>query len=222
MFSVEGDRHHTMGKVADTDAAAAVACPARPGALIGYARCSTVAQDTEIQRAALAGYGVPVGRVYVDEGFTGDQYRPAGLDQALTAVHARDTLIVPRLDRFARSVRDARSLADLIISRRARLQIGSTVYDPEDPFGKMFFNILASFAEFEVDIIRLRTIEGMARARQRGKLKGKQPKINGRQRAHLLQLDREAAKTPTELAELFGVSRATIYRELKKAQEAAA
>ena len=76
------------------------------------------------------------------------------------------------------------------------------MYDPADPFGKMFFNILASFAEFEVDIIRLRTIEGMARARQRGKLKGK--------------------KTPTELAELFGVSRATIYRELKKAQEAAA
>ena len=178
------------------------AAPARPGALIGYARCSTVAQDTEIQRAALAGYGVPAGRVYVDEGFTGTSAGRPGLDQALAAVHSGDTLIVPRLDRFARSVPDARSLADLIISRGARLQIGPTVYDPADPFGKMFFNILASFAEFEVDIIRLRTIEGMARARQRGKLKGK--------------------KTPTELAELFGVSRATIYRELKKAQEAAA
>ena len=59
----------------------------------------------------------------------------------------------------------------------------------------------------------------MARARQRGKLKGKQPKLNGQQRAHLLQLDREGKRTPTEL---FGVSRATIYRELKKAQEAAA
>jgi hypothetical protein len=80
----------------------------------------------------------------------------------------------------------------------------------------------ASFAEFEVDIIRLRTIEGMARARQRGKLKGKQPKLNSQQRAHLPQLDREGKRTPTELAGLFGVSRATIYRELKKAQEAAA
>ena len=58
-----------------------------------------------------------------------------------------------------------RSLADLIISRGARLQIGPAVYEPADPFGKMFFSILASFAEFEVDIIRLRTIEGMARAR---------------------------------------------------------
>ena len=197
------------------------AAPARPGAFIGYARCSTVAQDTEIQRAALAGYGVPAGRVYVDEGFTGTSTGRPGLDQALAAVHSGDTLIVPRLDRFARSVPDARSLADLIISRGARLQIGPAVYDPADPFGKMFFNILASFAEFE-EIIRLRTIEGMARARQRGKLKGKQPKLNGQQRAHLLQLDREGKKTPTELAELFGVSRATIYRELKKAQEAAA
>jgi DNA invertase Pin-like site-specific DNA recombinase len=71
----------------------------------------------------------------------------------------------------------------------------------------------------EVDIIRLRTIEGMARARHSGKLKGKQPKLNSQQRAHLLQLDREGTKTPTGL---FGVSRATIYRELKKAQEAAA
>jgi DNA invertase Pin-like site-specific DNA recombinase len=63
----------------------------------------------------------------------------------------------------------------------------------------MFFNILASFAEFEVDLIRLRTIEGMARARQRGKLKGKQPKLNPQQRVHLLQLDREGKKTPTGL-----------------------
>src|ERR1039457_381819 len=182
----------------------------------------TSAQDTEIQRAALAGYGVPADRVYVDEGFTGTSTGRPGLDQALAAVHPGDTLIVPRLDRFARSVPDSRSLADLIISRGARLQIGQAVYDPADPFGKMFFNILASFAAFEVDIIRLRTIEGIARARQRGKLKGKQPKLNGQQRAHLLQLDREGKRTPTELAELFGVSRATIYRELKKAQEAAA
>ena len=220
MFSVEGPLPYD-GQVTGTDAAAAAPSSARPGALIGYARCSAVAQDTEIQRAALAGYGVPAGRVYVDEGFTGTSTSRPGLDQALAAVHAGDTLIVPRLDRFARSVPDARSLAGLIISRGARLQIGSTVYDPADPFGKMFFNILASFAEFKAGIIRLRTIEGMARARQRGKLKGKQPKLNGQQRAHLLQLDRQGAKTPAELAELFGVSRATIYRELKKAQEAA-
>jgi DNA invertase Pin-like site-specific DNA recombinase len=208
--------------VIDTDAAAPSAPAARSSALIGYARCSTVAQDIEIQRAALAGYGVPEHRIYVDEGFTGTTTARPGLDQALAALHAGDILIVPKLDRFARSVPDARSLADIITGRGARLRIGPTLYDPGDPFGKMFFNILASFAEFEVDLIRLRTIEGMARARQRGKLKGKQPKLNPQQRAHLLQLDGEGKKTPTELAELFGVSRATIYRELKRAQEGTA
>jgi DNA invertase Pin-like site-specific DNA recombinase len=91
-------------------------------------------------------------------------YRPARPGPGARSRAFRDTLIVPGLDRFARSVPDARSLADLIISRGARLQIGPAVYDPADPFGKMFFNILASFAEFEVDIIRPRTIEGMARA----------------------------------------------------------
>lgn len=55
-----------------------------------------------------------------------------------------------------------------------------------------------------MDIIRLRTIEGMARARQRGKLNGKRPKLNPRQRVRLLQLDREGKKNPAELAELFG------------------
>jgi DNA invertase Pin-like site-specific DNA recombinase len=178
-----------------------------------------VQATSEIQCVVLAGYGVPEDRIYVDEGFTGTSTGRPALDQALAAVHAGDTLIVPRLDRFARSVPDARSLADIITGRGARLQIGPTVHDPREPFGKMFFNILAAFAEFEADIIRLRTIEGTARARQRGKLKGKQPKRNPQRRAHLLQLHREGKKNPTEL---FGVSRATIYRELKKAHEVAA
>ena len=93
----------------DIDAAATAVPGAGPGALIGYARCSTVAQDTEIQRAALAGYGVPADRIYLDEGFTGTSTGRPGLAQALAAVHAGDTLIVRRFDRFARSVPDARS-----------------------------------------------------------------------------------------------------------------
>lgn len=103
----------------DTDAAAEAPSSARPGMLIGYARWSTVAQDTDIQRAARTGYGVPDDRVYVDERFTGTSTSRPGLDQARAA---GDTLIVPRLDRFARSVPDARSFSDLIISRGACLQ----------------------------------------------------------------------------------------------------
>ncbi len=86
-----------------------------------------------------------------------------------------DTLVVPKLDRLARSVPDARAIADLLQERGMKLALARTLYDPGDPMGKMFFNILATFAEFEADLIRIRTREGMAIAHARGKLRGKQP-----------------------------------------------
>ena len=99
-----------------------------------------------------------------------------------------------------------------------RLSIGGTVYDPTDPMGKMFFNILATFAEFEVDLLRGRTREGMAIARANGKLKGKQPKLSSQQRVQVLKLVQAGDHTIAELAELFAVSRATIYREIARAR----
>ncbi|MEJ9699215.1 recombinase family protein, partial [Escherichia coli] len=66
-----------------------------------------------------------------------------------------DTLVVPKLDRLARSVPDAREIADTLQARGVKLALGTTLYDPGDPMGKMFFNVLATFAEFEGDLIRL-------------------------------------------------------------------
>jgi len=82
---------------------------------------------------------------------------------------------VPKLDRLARSVPDARAIGDDLAGRGIKLSLGGQVYDPVDPMGKMFFNILATFAEFKVDLLRMRTREGMAVARAKGKLRGKQP-----------------------------------------------
>ncbi len=96
---------------------------------------------------------------------------------------------MPKLDRLARSVPDARAIADELKGRGVKLQIGATVHDPLDPMGKMFFNILATFAEFESDLIRMRTREGMAVARAKGKLKGKQPKLSNKRKRHLRQRD---------------------------------
>jgi DNA invertase Pin-like site-specific DNA recombinase len=84
--------------------------------------------------------------------------------------------------------------------------------------GKMFFNILATFAEFEVDLLRIRTREGLAIARAAGRLKGTQPKLTARQRVHLLTLVHAGEHTVAELAELFSVSRPTIYREIARAR----
>jgi DNA invertase Pin-like site-specific DNA recombinase len=99
-----------------------------------------------------------------------------GLDQALAAVRTGDTLVVPKLDRLARSVPDARDIGDTLAKRGVSLSLGGQIYDPDDPMGKLFFNILATFAEFEVDLIRMRTREGMAVARAQGK--GRQPKLS--------------------------------------------
>ena len=182
----------------------------------GYARCSTDKQDLAAQRAALERLGVSPERIYTDHGLTGTSRARPGLDQALAAVRAGDTLVVPKLDRLARSVPDARAIADELVARGVKLALGSSVYDPADPMGKMFFNILATFAEFEADLIRLRTREGMAIARARGKLRGKQPKLSDKQRRELRRMHDIGEYSISDLAELFSVSRPTIYRTLAR------
>jgi DNA invertase Pin-like site-specific DNA recombinase len=185
--------------------------------MIGYARCSTDKQDLEANRRILLELGVPEDRIYVDRAYSGTTRARPGLDQALAAVRPGDTLVVPKLDRLARSVPDARQIGDQLAARNIRLQLGAMVYDPTDPMGKMFFNILATFAEFEVDLLRMRTREGMAIARAKGKLKGRAPKLSTAQQTHLRKLHAAGEHTVAELAELFNVSRPTVYRVLERA-----
>lgn len=187
---------------------------------IGYARCSTDRQDLTAQREALRALGVTEDRIYVDHGLTGRSRARPGLDQALAAVREGDTLVVAKLDRLARSVPDARDIADRLSARGVKLALGGAVYDPTDPMGRMFFNILATFAEFESDLIRLRTREGMAVARARGKLRGKKPKLSDRQARELRRMYDTGEYSVSDLAELFSVSRPTVYRTLRRCEAA--
>ena len=184
--------------------------------LIGYARCSTDQQDLTAQQETLRKLGVAPERIYRDQGFTGTNRARPGLDQALAAVRSGDTLVVPKLDRLARSVPDARAIGDALSGRGVKLQIGASVYDPTDPMGKLFFNILATFAEFEVDLIKMRTREGMAVARAKGKLRGKKPKLSDRQQKELRRMYDTGDYSISDLAELFSVSRPTVYRTLRR------
>ena len=186
------------------------------GPSIGYARCSTDKQDLSAQRQTLQGLGVSSDHIFADHGLTGTSRARPGLDQALAAVRQGDTLVVAKLDRLARSVPDARAIADQLSTKGVKLALGQTVYDPTDPMGKMFFNILATFAEFESDLIRMRTREGMAVARAKGKLRGKQPKLSSKQARELGRMHDTGNYSISDLAEVFGVSRATIYRTLKR------
>jgi hypothetical protein len=94
------------------------------GVLVGYARCSTDKQDLAAQRHTLRQLGVSDDRVYLDHGMTGRNRRRPGLQQALAAVRRGDTLVVPKLDRLARSVPDARAIGDSLAVAGVRLSIG--------------------------------------------------------------------------------------------------
>ena len=172
------------------------------------------------QREALIALGVDPDRIYTDHGLTGRTRARPGLDQALAAVREGDTLVVTKLDRLARSAPDARTIADGLAERGIRLALGATVYDPTDPMGKMFFNILATFAEFESDLIRMRTREGMKIARAKGKLRGKKPKLSEKQHRELRRMYDTGDYSISDLADVFAVSRPTIYRTLQRTESA--
>ena len=180
--------------------------------LIGYARCSTDKQDLAAQKAALIKLGVAADRIYTDHGLTGTNRERPGLREAMAACREGDTLVVTKLDRLARSLPDARAIADELTVRQVRLSLGASVYDPNDAVGRLLFNVLAMVAEFESDLIRLRAREGMKVAKAKGRLRGKQPKLNPRQEAHLVALLESGEHSTAELADLFGVGRSTVYR----------
>ena len=117
--------------------------------LISYARVSTGEQDLTAQREALAGLGVAPERIYVDHGLTGATRARPGLREALAACHDGDTLVVTKLDCLARSLPDARDIADELTARQVKLSLGGSVHDPTDPVGRLLFNVLATIAEFE-------------------------------------------------------------------------
>lgn len=148
-----------------------------PPLKVGYARVSTDEQDLTAQRDGLAAFGVDPKRIYVDHGLTGRNADREGLRQALAACRDGDTFVVTKLDRLARSVRDAHQIADDLAAREVKLSIAGSVYDPADPMGKLLFNVLAMVAEFEADLIRARTREGMKVAKAKGRLRRKSLKL---------------------------------------------
>ena len=149
------------------------------------------------------------------QGLTGRNRDRPGLAQALAAVREGDTLVVPKPDWLARSVPDARAIADELERSGVRLQIGATVYDPTDPMGRMFSTCLPHSLSLRLTCCRLAPAGGMLVAKAEA-LKGKPPKLSAAQHAHLIKLLEAGEYSVAELAELFGVSRATVYRSIER------
>ncbi len=125
-------------------------------------------------------------------------------------------LVVTKLDRFARSTADAHDLLDELSRMQVKFAMGGSVYDWADPFGRMFLQILSVVAEFELNLVRMRTREGMTVAKAKGKLRGKQPKLPPTAQRTIVARYATGEVSLTDLADEYSVSRTTIHRVLHR------
>lgn len=117
---------------------------------MGTRGCPSTARTGRSNAGPLLALGVKEARIYVDHGLSGRNRDRPGLREALAACRRGDTLVVTTLDRLARSVLDARTIAEELTERQIKLSIGSSVHDPIDPVGRLLFTVLAMIAEFSV------------------------------------------------------------------------
>lgn len=179
--------------------------------VIGYARVSTDDQDCSIQEAALAAAGCNIVRSEKKSG-TARNGRTE-LATVLAFLQAGDTLVVTRVDRLARSVKDLEDIVAALRDRGAFLRATEQPVDTSTPAGKAFLQMLGVFAEFETALRRERQMEGIAKAKAAGVYKGRPARVNASQVRQL----RAEGKRPVDIARLLGIGRASVYRALKVA-----
>ena len=138
--------------------------------LIGYARVSTDDQSTDLQMDALKAAGCT--KIFVEKGSGGDRSRPE-LAKALAFVRDGDVLVAWKLDRVARSVSHLIAVMDDLKARKVGFKSLQDSIDTTTATGSLMFHIFAAFAEFERNVIRERTMAGLAAARARGRVGGR-------------------------------------------------
>lgn len=178
---------------------------------IGYARVSTRDQHPDSQTDTLTQAGCE--RVFVDKA-SGKLARRPQLDAALDYARSGDVLVITKLDRLGRSVRNLIDLADTLHSRGIGLRVLHQGIDTTSPAGRMFFHVLGALAEFEAALISERTRDGLDAARARGRTGGRRPKLNVAKLDTARRLHADRQHTMAQIAEIVGVSRATLYRHL--------
>jgi DNA invertase Pin-like site-specific DNA recombinase len=181
----------------------------------GYGRVSTRDQHTEAQHDALIAAGVDPKFIYVEKASTRLALRPE-LEKLRKLLREGDTLVITKLDRLGRSVMDLITIANELSAEGITLEILSGSFNRDDPMGKAFFNIAATFAELERDMIQVRTLDGLAAARARGRVGGRKAKLTDAQAAEVRKLYAAKDKTVAEIGELFGITRESVYRYLKQ------
>lgn len=181
---------------------------------IGYARVSTNDQDLSLQTSALGRDGCAI--VFEEKRSGTKRIGRAQLDLALKVLVKGDTLVVTRLDRLGRSLRDLANIAHEIEEAGAHLRVLEQSVDTATSAGRAFFGMLAVFAQFETDVRRDRQAEGIERAKKAGMYTGGKPRID---RSEVI--DRlKAGLGPAAVARALGVSRMSVYRIIEEAGSA--
>ncbi len=179
---------------------------------IGYARVSTRDQKLDLQTDALKKAGCE--KIFSDTGISGAKASRPGLDDCLDYMRQGDTLVVWKLDRLGRSTKNLLTLISDIEARGIGFQSVTEALDTSTPQGRLFFTIASAFTQMERELIQERVMEGLKAARARGRLGGRRKRLTPSQEAKIRTLyDKQELKI-TEIAELFNISRATVYRAL--------
>ncbi len=185
--------------------------------LYGYARVSTTDQDLSLQEATLRAAGCQVIR---SEKKTGTQREGrTELDLLLQFLRPGDTLVITRIDRLARSLKDLQDLVHELKSRGVTLKATEQPVDTSTAAGKAFFDMLGVFAEFETNLRRERQMEGIAAAKARGVYTGRKAKIDPEE---VRRLYAEERLSPTAIARRLAIARSSVYRFLPVVSEEAA
>jgi DNA invertase Pin-like site-specific DNA recombinase len=178
----------------------------------GYARVSTTGQDLNAQLDALKNEGCE--EIY-SEKFTGTKADRPQFQALLSALQTGDTLVVTKLDRFARSTAEALEIVKNLFERGVKVHVLNMGLIENTPTGRLIFTIMSGFAEFERDLIVERTQEGKAIARQREDFReGRPPKFTKKQVQHALGLLQSYSYKQVE--DMTGISKSTLIRAKRK------
>jgi DNA invertase Pin-like site-specific DNA recombinase len=180
-------------------------------AVYGYARVSSADQDYALQEHALRAAGCEIIRAEKVSGTV--RAGRTELELLLEFLRQGDTLVVTRVDRLARSIKDLQDIVYTLKARGVTLRATEQPIDTQSAAGKAFLDMLGVFAEFETNLRRERQLEGIAAAKARGVYQGRKPSVDTIQ---IRRLREEQKLGATEIARRLGIGRASVYRALAK------
>src|SRR5450432_633004 len=186
---------------------------------IGYARVSTDDQDTAAQVAALKATGCE--RIYREKASGGRWDRPE-LDRLLDQLRKGDVLVVWKLDRLSRSLRDVLTIMEQLGDSGAGFRSLTEAIDTTTPAGRMMMQMVGAFAEFERAMLRERTKAGLDSARREGRIGGRRLKLTPQQQAEIRKMVSKGDKTAADAARLFKIYPATVSRLLVRSPQPSA